>query len=72
MDGGAYNIESGNAPATIPLDVSSLRQQHETWRNEFGGGLRPVGPDVPWDVAENALRELAALAGLPLPTGVSR
>lgn len=64
-------IASGDAPAAIPLDAQSLRQQQETWRNEFAGDLRPVGPDVPWDVTEKALRELAAIAALPWPARAS-
>lgn len=47
MEGRIDGIDSGDAPATIPLDLPSLRQQHETWRNEFAGDLRPLGPDVP-------------------------
>jgi hypothetical protein len=52
-------IEAGRAKPQADVDVSSLRQEHDTWQREFAHYMdRPYQPDVAWDEAETAIRKL--------------
>ncbi|MBX3204535.1 MAG: hypothetical protein KF764_05670 [Labilithrix sp.] len=52
-------IEAGRAKPLAEVDVSSLRQQHDTWQRELSDYTdRPYQPDVAWEDAESALRKL--------------
>jgi hypothetical protein len=60
-------LEAGREHAQIPLDVPSLRRQHEEWVSELAGYFRDYQPDIPWDEAEAAVRAIAESAGVVLP-----
>jgi Family of unknown function (DUF5984) len=52
-------IEAGRVKPQAEIDVSSLRQQHDAWQREFSNYTDgPYQPDVTWEDAESALREL--------------
>lgn len=61
-------IEAGRERAQIPLDVLSLRRQHQEWVNEFASYFCDYRPDIPWNEAEAAVRSIAKSAGLALPS----
>ncbi len=61
-------IEAGTARPRIPLDVQSLRREHERWVAEYRSCLDFSGyaPDIPWSETEAALREIAEKSGIRL------
>jgi hypothetical protein len=60
-------IEAHRAVPRVPVDLASLRVQHETWRREFEGTLANYRPDVPWEEAEAAMVSIAQEQGIELP-----
>lgn len=48
----------------VNVNISSLWEQHETWRAEFASCFREYVPDIPWQEAENALRTIAERKGI--------
>ena len=61
-------LEAGREHAQIPLDIVSLRRQHQESVSEFAAYFRGYEPDIPWDEAEAAIRDIAKSAGLELPS----
>ena len=61
------DIEAGRSKPQIAVDVPALRAQHETWRLEFAANFRSDTMDIPWPVAEAAIRSIAAIRGIALP-----
>lgn len=57
-------IEAGTMQPQVEVSISSLKEQHETWRGEFASYFAEYQPDVPWEETENALLALAEKKGL--------
>ncbi|MGC4093278.1 MAG: DUF5984 family protein [Polyangiaceae bacterium] len=56
-------IDVGTVSARVALDTASLRQQHETWRTEFGSYFGEYQPDISWPEAECAIERIARQRG---------
>lgn len=61
------DIEANRARPQVPVDVFALREQQETWREEFETYFAPYKPDIPWGDAERAVRRIAQGLDLRLP-----
>lgn len=59
-------IESGIVAPRIPVNVASLRDQHEDWEKEFLTYFGSYKPDISWLEAESALRAIAQKKGIHL------
>lgn len=62
------DIVAKRAAPQIDVDLAALRQQHQTWRNEFETTLGTTySPGIPWEVAEDAMRSIARERGIVFP-----
>jgi hypothetical protein len=66
MDDRISQIEAGTLTPQIPVSTGSLRNEHENWHREFESYFCRKHPDIPWDEAEDAIRKIAAMRGIPL------
>jgi hypothetical protein len=60
-------IESGNSHPQVVVSIDSLREQHESWREEFDLDFHPKPPDILWEEAEREIRRAAATCAISLP-----
>jgi Family of unknown function (DUF5984) len=68
MESRIISIENGSARPQIPLDTSSLRKQLLEFKDEFEKSLSAeYQPDIAWDEAEKAMRDIAFKSSLTLP-----
>jgi hypothetical protein len=59
-------IDAKEERAQVALNVESLRQEHETWREEFESYFHDYQPEVSWPEAVQALRTVVARKGVRL------
>jgi hypothetical protein len=60
-------IETDDFHPKVAVSIDSLREQDETWRNEFDSYFHAERQDIPWQEAENEIRKAAAICGASLP-----
>ncbi len=57
-------IEAGTMNPQVEVSISSLREQHESWRAEFASCFGEYQPDIPWQKTEKSLLAIAEKKGL--------
>ena len=60
-------IETGDSHPKVAVSIDSLREQHESWRDQFDSYFHEEWPDISWGEAEREIRKAAAICGASLP-----
>ena len=69
MESRIASIENGSVRAQIPLDSASLRMELLEFKKEFINSLSAkYEPDIDWEEAEEAMRNIALSRGITLPS----
>ena len=56
----------GGSQTQVPVDVSALRVQHQTFCDEFAAFFTRARPEAKWGIAEQSIRRQAKEAGIEL------
>jgi hypothetical protein len=66
MDERIQGIEAGRLLPQIEVSTKDLRSRHEEWRSKLASHFSPRPPDLPWELSEKAIRQIAEHAGVRL------